>query len=232
MTSIHAIHKKRSRCNVNALLFDMDGVLFDTERMSISSIISIMKELGFDVPREFIIKNMGRSQSDSSRAYCDLLGDSFAPEIFWQRYWENRNTLYRKMGMPVKEGIPELLQEAKKRQIPCVVASSSPQKEVRASIERADLGEYFVGAVGGDMFDRCKPEPAIFLGASQIVKVDPSHCLVLEDSLNGIIAAHAAGAQVGFIKDLAEYDADVLAQYCDYIFPSALDVISLLGTHK
>lgn len=230
--SINATHKKRPMCNVNALLLDMDGVLFDTEGTSISSIISIMKDMGFDVPREFIIKNMGRGQSDLSRAYSDLLGNSFAPEVFWHRYWGDRNTLYSKIGMPVKDGIIELLQEGRKRKIPCVVASSSPKKEVWTSIERAGLGQYIVGAVGGDMFDRCKPEPDIFIVASQIVKVDPSCCLVLEDSLNGLISAHAAGAQVGFIKDTVEYDVKVLAQYCDYMFNSALDVISLLETNS
>jgi len=225
------INKNKPKCSVKALLFDMDGVLFDTERMSIISIIEIMKDMGFHISREFIIENMGRGQSDLSRIYRNLLGDSFDPEIFWKRYWDNRNALYSKTGIPVKEGVVELLQEAKKLHVPCVVVSSSPQKEVWTnSIERAGLTEYFVSAIGGDMFDRCKPEPDIFIVASKIVKVDPSHCLVLEDSLNGMKAARAAGTQVGFIKDLVDYDESLLAQFCDYRFNSAFDVISFIKT--
>lgn len=212
----------------NALLFDMDGVLFDTEGTSINSIVEIMKSMGFNVPREFIIRNMGMGQNDLSQAYRTLLGDSFVPEVFWSKYWENRNNLYNKTGMPVKNGIIELLQAAHDRQIPCIVASSSPQKEVLASIKRAGLEQYFCNAVGGDMFEHCKPEPDIFIVASQIVGVDLPHCLVLEDSLNGIMSAYKAGAQVGFIKDIVDYDSELLAQYCDYTFNSALNVIALL----
>lgn len=209
------------------LLFDMDGVLFDTERDSVRAIIRIGSEMGFEIPEEFIIRNFGRNMAEESVIYRDFLGPAFDADEFWRRYWVDRNRRYSS-GMPVKEGALRLLSFANQRQIPCVLASSSPTDEVRVSLRRAGLEEMFRDVIGGDQFEHSKPEPDIFLIAVKSLGLDAANCLVIEDSLNGLKSGHAAGAQVAFVKDVPDYPEELLQQFCDYAFDSADEIIPLI----
>ena len=220
--------RKSELSPIRAVILDMDGVLFDTEGTSIESIIHIMHSLGFEITRQFIIGNMGRNMKELSAIYSEKFGAAFNPEQFWRIYWDTRNSLYDREGMPVKKGIPELLLAAKAHALPCIVASSSPKKEIWASLERAGIRNYFVDVVSGDMFERSKPNPDIFLVASSLTGMPPACCAVVEDSLNGMRAARAAGNIVIFVKDIVDYDASVLTGLCDYSFDSAAEIARIL----
>ena len=221
--------KDPQEIQIEGLIFDMDGVLFDTERDSIASIIRIGKEMGFEIPREFIIKNMGRNQAEESVIYREFLGDSFDPEEFWRRYWTDRNARYDRQGMPIKPGAMELLKAALEKKIPCVVASSSLREEVWKSVDRVALREYFVDVIGGDMFEHSKPQPDIFLVGANVIGIKPENCMVIEDSLNGMKAARAAEMIVAYVKDVPTYPESELKKYCDFSFESAADIIPLLS---
>lgn len=214
---------------IHGLIFDMDGVLFDTERDSLPNIIRIGKEMGVDIPLEFVIENMGRNQAEESILMRELLGSGFDTDTFWDRYWTDRNRRYDACGMPVKEGAVKLLEAALEKQCPCVVASSSPCSEVWKSLDRANLRRYFVDVVGGDLFEHSKPAPDIFLAGAKLLGVSPQRCMVIEDSLNGLKAARAAGTLVAFVKDIPSYPESELRRYCDFSFDSAADISEMLS---
>lgn len=211
------------------LIFDMDGVLFDTEKDSVPNIIETAAEQGFTVTREFVIENMGRNMAEESLIYAAALGPGFDPERFWRRYWQKRNEKYDREGMPVKEGALALLRAAEERGVPCAVASSSPAGEVRRALDRAGLLSRFACVVGGDMFRRSKPEPDIFLVGARELRAAPERCMVIEDSLNGMKAARAAGMIVAFVRDIPDYPESELKKVCDLAFDSAAEIAPLLG---
>ena len=94
---------------VKGIVFDMDGVLFDTEKDSVERIIRLGKQLGFDISREMVITNMGRNMAEESRIYREILGERFDGDQFWGLYWQERNRQYEEEGIPVKESAVKLL---------------------------------------------------------------------------------------------------------------------------
>lgn len=213
---------------VRGIVFDMDGVLFDTERDSIPHIIHLGQRFGCEITREMIISNMGRNMAEISKIYRETFGEAFDAERFWSTYWAERNEQYDREGMPVKESAAVLLRLAKERNIPCVVASSSPSKEVWHALKKAEIDAYFVTVIGGDMFEKSKPSPDIFLTAARCLGLPPENCMVIEDSLNGLKAGRAAGLQVVYVKDIPSYSEAELDQYADYAFDQIEEAAELL----
>lgn len=219
---------EKARPQVQGLIFDMDGVLFDTERDGIEFAIQIAAEAGYTITREFAIENLGLNREEEEASYARALGPGFDAWAFWEKYWQRRREKYAREGMPVKEGAVSLLRAAREKGLPCAVASSSPAEEVRLSLELAGLTPYFSAVIGGDMVRRSKPEPEIFLTAAGALGLPPDRCLVIEDSLNGLRAARAAGAVSVFVRDIPEYPEETLQKYCDLRFDSAAEIAQLL----
>lgn len=213
---------------VKGIVFDMDGVLFDTEKDSVERIIRLGKQLGFDISREMVITNMGRNMAEESRIYREILGERFDGDQFWGLYWQERNHQYEEEGIPVKESAVKLLKIARNAGLPCAVASSSPSGEVRKSLISTGLDSYFSCIIGGDMFEKSKPSPDIFLTAAELLGLEPENCMVIEDSLNGMKAGRAAGMQVVHVKDVPEYSEEDLDRYADYAFDSIEEAAELL----
>ena len=210
-----------------ALLWDMDGILFDTEKRSIDSIIDIVGRQNLTITREYIIAHMGMGPKDLLRTYQNHLGSTFDAQLYWDTYWQERNAHYDTYGMPLMAGATELLKAANEKGIPCILASSSPRKQVIKSLKRAGVYQHFKDVVGGDMFDHSKPEPDIYLTAASLAKVPVQDCLVMEDSLNGLIAGRGAGACTIMIPDVVPYSGAHMS-YCDYLGDTLTDVIALL----
>lgn len=210
-----------------ALLVDMDGILFDTEKRSIDSIIDIIGRQGLTITREYIIAHMGMGPKDLLRTYQNHLGPTFDAQLYWDTYCQERNAYYDAYGMPVMAGAVELLRTANEKGVPCVLASSSPRAQVIKSLERVGVYQYFKDVVGGDMFEHSKPEPDIYLTAARLADVPVSDCLVLEDSLNGLISGRGAGAHTIMIPDVVPCSGAHMS-YCDFLGDSSTDVIALL----
>lgn len=218
----------RRDLKVRGIVFDMDGVLFDTERDSIRRIMELGHQMGYEISRELIVTNMGRNMAEVSQIYREALGGCFDADRFWTQYWKERNAQYSREGMPVKDSAVRLLRLAEERQIPCAVASSSPVEQVWHALEQAELRSFFTGAIGGDMFEKSKPDPDIFLTAARQLDLPPENCLVIEDSLNGLKAGRTAGMQVVYVKDVPSYSEEELDRYADYAFDQIEEAAELL----
>lgn len=129
--------------------------------------------------------------------------------------------------MPVKRGLPELLDYLKENRYQTAVASSSSRATVEDYLRRAKMEGIFSTLICGDMVTRSKPEPDIFLKAAEELGAAPADCLILEDSPNGIRAAHAAGMRVIMVPDLIEPTADLRAM-ASKVCESLHDVILFL----
>lgn len=225
--SLHLVNAPNASGPVRALLVDMDGVLFDTEKRSIELIIDVVARQHLVITREFIIANMGIGPRDLLERYRQHLGAAFDAQLYWDTYWKERNAYYDRYGMSVMKGARDVLAYACGKKIPCILASSSPQREVVASLKRAGVDKYFYDVVGGDMFVHSKPQPDIYMTAARLGHAEPAACLVLEDSPNGLKSGHAAGARTAMIPDMIPY-TDALRPCCNYLCDTISDVLALL----
>ncbi|MDF1737681.1 MAG: HAD-IA family hydrolase [Verrucomicrobiales bacterium] len=179
--------------SLNALIFDFDGLILDTEVPIYEAWVSNYRAHGKELSIE---KYSGCVGSDFNgfdpKAHLEsLLGES----VDWNR-WDplrERESLERTRAMEPLPGIIELLEDAMEQGIPCVVASSSPRSWVEGHLSRLELMSFFFATRCVDDVKAPKPAPDLFLAAAEVLNEPPASCLVLEDSLNGLNAAIAAG---------------------------------------
>jgi HAD superfamily hydrolase (TIGR01509 family) len=199
-----------------AVIFDMDGVLFDTEQLARELWRDVFADYGIKPPDELYRQAIGRSIAGTMQLFDEAFGDC----IDIQELDEKQEALYRKcisQTLPIKPGVFELLDWLRVRQVPTAVASSTYHAEVEGMLTRNGLRAYFSAVIGGDEVAVSKPAPDIFLKAADELGVDPAYCLAIEDSNNGLRAAQAAGMSTVMVPDLiapAEVDADLSYQVC------------------
>ena len=212
---------------VKGVLFDMDGLMFDTERMSLEAWRFAGRQLGFAPRDEFLLALRG-SMGDEARA---KLQREFGPGFDYDRTRQVRLTYadswIEQHGMPVKPGLLPLLEELKARGIPAALATSTTRPTAWGYLTRAGVKDYFAASVCGGEVERPKPNPDVFLKAAGLLGLDPGTCMVLEDSPNGIAAAHAAGCIPVMVPDLTQPDP-ALRALCARVVPSLDQVIPLL----
>jgi HAD superfamily hydrolase (TIGR01509 family) len=188
---------------ISAVIFDMDGLMFATERISQRAWVRAAADYGYTYPEYVYQSVIGRARPDVERITMQAFGEDFPFEAVYttkQRYMQE--TLERD-GIPLKPGLISLLNWLSDHSIAVAVASSSPRAVVLRNLRIAVLElERFVTIVGGDEVLHGKPAPDIFLEAARRMGVIPQGCLVLEDSNAGIQAAHAAGMQAVMIPDM------------------------------
>jgi HAD superfamily hydrolase (TIGR01509 family) len=188
---------------ISAVIFDMDGLMFDTERISQRTWVRAAADYGYTYPEYVYQSVIGRARPDVERITMQAFGEDFPFEAVYttkQRYMQE--TLERD-GIPLKPGLITLLDWLNDHLIAMAVASSSPRAVVLRNLRIAGLElERFATIVGGDEVLHGKPAPDIFLEVAYHLNMIPQDCLVLEDSNAGIKAAHAAGMQAVMIPDL------------------------------
>ena len=195
----------------HAAIFDMDGLLLDSERVVRDAWLQATREFGVPLDDARYLQLIGRNEADSRR----LLEQWLAPVCSYKEARERAGALVQAAlgidGYAVKAGVTALLQALRERRVPCVVASSTHREEVEFRLRQSGLADYFGGFNGGDEVVRGKPHPDLFLLAAERMGCAPEGCLVFEDSEHGARGAIAAGMSVVIVPDLKRPGEDACA---------------------
>lgn len=210
---------------IRAAIFDMDGLLIDSERAGLEGIRACGRMQGLELPTEMILRTIGATSAAGSEIYRQAF-----PTIDTARLYADfrvyMHGLAEQGKLPLKKGARELLTHLREKGTPCAVASSSYRATVELYLKSTGIFSFFSALSTGDGGAvRSKPAPDIFLRAAQALGVAPADCLVLEDSYNGVRAGRAAGMQVCMVPDLIPYAPD-MAPYCDAVLPDLTAAIS------
>ncbi|MCI6024277.1 MAG: HAD family phosphatase [Oscillospiraceae bacterium] len=187
---------------IRAAIFDMDGLMFDTERVGREAWNRVGEELGLGRMDEVNERCLG-----CNKEYCrKVFEDTFHGRLSLDRMLElaepYRKEYFRQHGMPCKKGLKELLDYLKTTGRKIAMATSSDRADAEYNLTLAGLREYFDLLVCGDMVKKSKPDPDIYRTAARLLEVDPKECVGLEDSRNGILSVHAAGMKAVLVPDL------------------------------
>ena len=188
---------------IQAVLFDMDGTIFDTEVIYRRGWIQAAKDVGFDEDMELFFERVGGLNMTDMRALVHRVYGEDAP--FDELRERRRFYLEEELScgvLPFKAGAPEILYTLKEKGIQIALVTSSGRPLVDRYLKMADIEGVFDVIMTGETVERGKPDPEIFLTAAQKLGVPPEHCMVVEDSPNGIKAGHAAGMFTVMVPDL------------------------------
>lgn len=198
---------------IRGVIFDMDGLMFDTERVSMRVWKEQLAKHGWTFTEEHGNRIRGCNDAGIRAALTQAYGPDFDYEPVRDGVRVRLAQLLDEEGMPIKTGLVELLQWLREQQIPCAVASSSRAATVEHHCKQAGVLDYFDHLVCGDMVQHSKPDPEIFLKAADLLNVPPQDCLVLEDSFNGVRAGVAGGFVTVMVPDLDQPSPEIRALY-------------------
>lgn len=203
---------------IQAALFDMDGLLFDSERIHILAGTESARQLGYPFTPEMSLATLGMNE-ELSGAYYRRFIPAFDGAAFWTRYHAFLHDYARDPGMPLKYWAREILQHLTARGISCALVTSSPRAEARLYLQTSGLERYFSAVVSGDMGLPSKPAPDVFLRGAALLHARIDCCAVLEDSPGGLRAGRAAGAVTVMVPDLCPFSEE-LRPLCDFVAPT------------
>ncbi len=211
----------------SAVLFDMDGLIFDTEQVYKVSWQFAAEAMGVALTDEFYQTFIGVQDKECEKRLVDLYGDDFNIEY----YRAIRNTHFdaeRKKGIAFKQGFHNLFQLALDKNLFMALVTSSRMADVHSNFAGSRYLDQFDIIITAEDTNNGKPAPDCYQTACRRLKLSPSSCLVLEDSNNGVRAAKEAGCTVAMIPDLTPAD-HYANKNVDYLFKSLDDVAKLLG---
>ena len=212
-----------------AVVFDMDGVIFDTERLVIEFWKEVAKKHNIPNVEHTCIQCLGTNRVRTREIFLENYGADFPFDPYRAELTELFNTHYKGVPLPTKPGVRELLNYLQEQDIKVGLASSTAQHLVRDEIGTAGLLPYFQTLVCGDMVEHSKPAPDIFLKACEILNADPTKSIAIEDSFNGIRSAHCAGMTPIMVPDQVQ-PTDEIRTLAFHVMPSLLDVLNWLKT--
>lgn len=194
---------------VSGIIFDMDGVLIDSERQSNEGWLWAAGQLGVDMPMWLIDSFKGAP----AELCCKFFDDYYKGVI---DYWEAKELRTQHVykireteGIPVKKGVKDIFEYIRNNGLKCAVATSTRRESAEKTLHEIEVWDYLDAVVYGDEVEHGKPEPDIFLRAAKAIGVNPSEAVVVEDSINGIKAGYAADMRVVHIPDTIAIDDDI-----------------------
>ena len=209
--------------NIQAVVFDMDGIIFDSEAKVVECWVETAEKYGIKDIETLCHKCLGTNSAETKRIALEFYGEDFP----YDEYKAEMSALYHERydggRLPMKPHVKELLEFLRENGIRVALASSTRTQVVHDQLRDAGIISYFDKLVCGDMVSRSKPAPDIFLRACEELSVEPECAIAIEDSYNGIRSAHAAGMRPIMVPDMAEPNEEMEA-LAEVILPSLLEV--------
>ncbi len=210
--------------NIKAVIFDQDGVMFDTERMSAKAWEKAGEELGVVMEESFLCTIRGMNYQDATVRFEEWsAGKEIDCEELRRRKKEYFTRMRKEQPLPVKPGLHELLSYLKEQGYKIALATGSTKEYSLGNLREAGVASYFEHIISGDMVEHAKPSPDMFLKTAQVLGELPEHCLVLEDSLNGVEAGIRGGFITVMVPDMTQPDETLRARV-DQVCESLLGV--------
>jgi HAD superfamily hydrolase (TIGR01509 family) len=214
-------------CIIEAAIFDLDGLMLDTEIVSYQGWKLACSEFGFELDDETYHKIIGLVVSDMRPIFEDVFGRGFPLEEADRKRLGYMYEHFEKYGVSFKPGLAELLDFLEKAGLPKAVATSSCRESAMKKLTAGHLVNRFAAIVTGDDVKNGKPAADIFLAAAERLHVQGERCLVFEDSENGVRAAYNAGMPAIMVPDVKQPTKEIAA-IAYKIFSSLADSIPLL----
>ena len=191
------------------IIFDMDGLMFDTERIYFRAWSKIMSKHSYNFNFEIYKQLMARNSYDMEIVLKGIYGTDFPFQKINEERRKEGESIIQEEGVPHKKGLVTLLDYLENKGINKVVATSSVREKADRYLEKAGVLDRFTKIVCGSDVKQSKPNPEIFEKAADIFNASKDECIVLEDSQNGIRAAHFAGMKCIFVPDLVQSDDEI-----------------------
>ena len=198
---------------IKAALFDMDGLVLDTERLALQAFRETVDELGLTFRLESFQQLLGLNPIDGRRVFQQVMPevkiDEFGPS------WDRKYEALMRSDIPLRPFVKEVLV---KIEVPMVVVTSTRTQSAKTKLQRAGLFQHFACIIGGDAVTNGKPHPEPYLMGARSLGVDPRQCAAFEDSENGTRAAIAAGCVTVQVPDLV-HPSDAIRAWGHTIAP-------------
>lgn len=195
---------------IKAVLFDMDGVIFDTEREYLKEWEVIFKKYGYKMKKEIYISVMGRGRKKVKEIFKEKFGEDLPIDEMYIEKDKMLKEAVENNKVPLKEGALELLEFLKENGYKIALATSAKGDRVKIQVSHAKIENIFDAIVCSEDIINSKPNPEIFLKAAEKVCVNPENCIVIEDSEAGIKAAFNAKMMGFHVEDLKKADESIL----------------------
>ena len=193
-----------------AAIFDMDGLLLDTERLCQQAFVAARQTFGLQGGADIFLKCVGFRGEASDKVVRDSLPDTVDYADFTAE-WDQQIAALHKKGIPLKPGVTDLLQALKDQGTPIALATSTGSKHARENLTQSGIIDFFQAMICGDMVQKHKPNPEVYLTAAKALGVAPTKCAAFEDSNPGTTAAVAAGMTTVQVPDLIPPSDEVKA---------------------
>lgn len=195
---------------IKTVIFDMDGLMFDTEKVYFKINQEVAKELGMDYNFDVYSQFVGSGLEQEYNGMVELFKDEQLIETYFNRTSVLLDKAFKTGPIDKMPGLMELLAYLQEEGIPAIVASSTRRELVEHMTQRLGVRDYFIDVVGGDEVPFSKPDPAIFNKAFEKTDlVNKEEALVLEDSKNGVLSSYAAGIPVILVPNMLEPDDEM-----------------------
>jgi len=188
--------------NIKAVIFDMDGLLLDSERIALATFVAACRENDFEPDVAVYYRCIGGNDSRTREVLTEGYGEGFHYDTVMASWQKKNEEEASTRAFPVKPGALYLLQGLKARKIKMAVVTSTRRDSAVRKLSNAGMLPFFEFVIGGDQIKNSKPHPEIYLTACRRLGEKPSDCLALEDSDNGVLSATAAGLTVIQVPDL------------------------------